>query len=58
VSDDAIGKALHKAGLTSYPYATAEILRFKRELEAQGYEVKRVQTDAVSRPYPRIGRTL
>jgi len=39
VSDDAIGKALHKAGLTSYPYATAEILRFIRELKAQGHEV-------------------
>ena len=31
-SDDDIGRALYRAGLISYPYATAEIKRFRREM--------------------------
>ena len=31
-TEEQIGRALYRAGLTSYPYATAEILRFKRAL--------------------------
>ena len=38
-TEGAVGQALYRAGLTSYPYATAEILRFLRELEDHGYSV-------------------
>ena len=48
-----LGRALHRAGLTTYDYATAEILRLLRCLAEEGLEVG--ASDNETRPAPDYG---
>ena len=39
--EQALGRALHRAGLTTYAYATAEIVRLMRLLEEEGLRLEK-----------------